>query len=203
MHRYDLTTKEGINSFIENELGYIEGLIANMYRKNKNDYKVLGYEIEDLIQEAYIWAYEKLSSGFKVTDVEHARKKMTLEIKGRMSNLINKAKNELKTIGSCKVYRDTDNKNNEDFILDTQNDSLEEHISQYLNNDKFAIKIEELRGFLTDVEYSILYKRVKESKGYRKISKELRKEGIFLEKSRVFHIYNDEIIPKCKKILLK
>ena len=112
--KYDLNTKEGIHSFINNELNFtdfkfkkdvlnVKGLVTKLYKKEANSFKNIGYELEDLFNEAYIWIFEKIEKKKDIQDVGYLQKLITLEIKNRMSNLLRKSWIEQKRILNHKL----------------------------------------------------------------------------------------------------
>ncbi|KKL45187.1 hypothetical protein LCGC14_2358180 [marine sediment metagenome] len=170
----DLSTKQGINDFILNELGYVKGLIVNLYKRNRNNFDFSGYEREDLIQESYLWLIEKLKKEDK-TDEEYIKKSITLYIKNKMANLLRNCMTHQKKITYS--YGDSnDDKNSIQLLSASKMDN--------------SLKLSELEHLCTPVEYEIVKKYIVEKKSFREVAKEMSKKGHKMSKiwsSILFH----------------
>jgi len=163
MNDYDLKTTEGINEFILKELSHVKGLISNIYRKNVTVYRFAGYDLEDLLQESYIWLNEKLKKEDK-TDKEYLKKSVTIYIQRKMSNVLRNS-----ITHSNKMYYVNDN--SYEVIFSTLKDKVS------FTELSSKLKIKELKHLCSSLEFEILKKVIVEKKTVREIANEFTEKG--------------------------
>lgn len=194
--KYDLTTTEGINELIKEELGFFtpnvesninfKGVIVNLYKKGSEVYKYLGYNMEDCINEAYIWLFEKIKQKKDVMDLAYLKKLLNLELKNRMSNLFNKGLTEQK-----RTLNNKKNKGEEGYCEDLILNSLYNSTGRELLEDK--INWDKIKKLFNDLDNKIIDGIFIEKKSYRKIVKTLKKEG--------FNVSHQTVSDRLKSIL--
>jgi len=193
--KYDLTTTEGINELIKKELGFFKpntesnvnfkGIVINLYKKNRDVYKYLGYEMEDCISEAYVWLFEKIKQKKDIKDLIYLKKILNLELKNRMSNLFGKALTERK-----KRLNNGGNEEGAGCSEDLISNSLW-NSTGYEKLLEDQIHWENVRKLFNDLDNKIIDGIFIGKKSYRKIAEELKKDGFNMSHQTVSHKFKN------------